>query len=358
MEQSASPKSLRRASSPPPASQQTPPQSQLRRTASSPSFCFLPCSLSELLLQQSPQSTPTPPRRCETEAHAAGVKKQTTMAGDSVPRLPFQDYASRRCEPDLWSRSTQTELAAESSTQTEPLDISTDGARLHEDDARHAFLRKLSSRWNAMQFVITVAALGAFVFVLVVIAAVLETANMSPKMDGFDLLPDFFENEPPGSAAHERPVHITAPTAEHAVTTPSLTKNSTATELHGSRRTPAKVRKATKTLPRRPAARQDSTTFAATKMPITAGTRRRVGTPSPTMGRRLGVRIIGSHDYATRKDHLQEVTGDLGMPSPIINKYDDNKISGERADHESTPETRESRAPSATPAGDFVEEIV
>ncbi|XP_050051629.1 uncharacterized protein [Dermacentor andersoni] len=284
MEQSASPKSLRRASSPPPASQQTPPQSQLRRTASSPSFCFLPCSLSELLLQQSPQSTPTPPRRCETEAHAAGVKKQTTMAGDSVPRLPFQDYASRRCEPDLWSRSTQTELAAESSTQTEPLDISTDGARLHEDDARHAFLRKLSSRWNAMQFVITVAALGAFVFVLVVIAAVLETANMSPKMDGFDLLPDFFENEPPGSAAHERPVHITAPTA--------------------------------------------------------------------------GVRIIGSHDYATRKDHLQEVTGDLGMPSPIINKYDDNKISGERADHESTPETRESRAPSATPAGDFVEEIV
>lgn len=54
------------------------------------------------------------------------------MAGDSVPRLPFQDYASRRCEPDLWSRSTQTELAAESSTQTEPLAISTDGARLHE----------------------------------------------------------------------------------------------------------------------------------------------------------------------------------------------------------------------------------
>ncbi|XP_075546454.1 uncharacterized protein LOC142579765 isoform X2 [Dermacentor variabilis] len=317
MEPSASPKSLRRASSPPPASQQTSPQSQLRRTASSPSFCFLPCSLSELLLQQSPESTPTPPRRCDAEAHVAGVKKQTAMAGDSVPRLPFQDYTSRRWEPDLWSRSTQTELAAESSTQTEPLEISTDGARLHEDDARHAFRRKLSSRWNAMQLVITVAALGAFIFILVVIAAVLE--------------------------------------AEHAVT---LATNSTATELHGSRRTPAKVRKATKTLPRRPAARQDSTMFAATKMPITAGTRRRVWNPSPTMGRRLGVRIIGSHDYATRKDHLQEVTGDLGMPSPIINKYDDNKISGGRADHESSPETRGSRAPSATPAGDFVEEIV
>ncbi|XP_075546434.1 uncharacterized protein LOC142579765 isoform X1 [Dermacentor variabilis] len=354
MEPSASPKSLRRASSPPPASQQTSPQSQLRRTASSPSFCFLPCSLSELLLQQSPESTPTPPRRCDAEAHVAGVKKQTAMAGDSVPRLPFQDYTSRRWEPDLWSRSTQTELAAESSTQTEPLEISTDGARLHEDDARHAFRRKLSSRWNAMQLVITVAALGAFIFILVVIAAVLEAANTNPKMDGFDL-PDFFENEPPVSAAHERPVHITAPTAEHAVT---LATNSTATELHGSRRTPAKVRKATKTLPRRPAARQDSTMFAATKMPITAGTRRRVWNPSPTMGRRLGVRIIGSHDYATRKDHLQEVTGDLGMPSPIINKYDDNKISGGRADHESSPETRGSRAPSATPAGDFVEEIV
>ncbi|XP_075546461.1 uncharacterized protein LOC142579765 isoform X3 [Dermacentor variabilis] len=283
MEPSASPKSLRRASSPPPASQQTSPQSQLRRTASSPSFCFLPCSLSELLLQQSPESTPTPPRRCDAEAHVAGVKKQTAMAGDSVPRLPFQDYTSRRWEPDLWSRSTQTELAAESSTQTEPLEISTDGARLHEDDARHAFRRKLSSRWNAMQLVITVAALGAFIFILVVIAAVLEAANTNPKMDGFDL-PDFFENEPPVSAAHERPVHITAPTA--------------------------------------------------------------------------GVRIIGSHDYATRKDHLQEVTGDLGMPSPIINKYDDNKISGGRADHESSPETRGSRAPSATPAGDFVEEIV
>lgn len=347
---------MRRASSPPPASQQTPPQSQLRKTASSPSFCFLPCSLSELLLQQSPQSTPTPPRRCETEAHVAGVKKQTAMAGDSVPQLPFQDYTSGRWAPNLWSRSTQTDLATESSTQTEPLAISTNGARLHED----AFRWKLSSHWTPTQFVVTVAVLGAFVFVLVVVATVFGAANASPKMDGFELLPDLFENEPSVSAAHEPPVHITAPAAARAVTTPTVVRNRAATELHGSRKAPAKVRKATKAWHRRPAAREDARgpTFAPRKLPTTAGTGRRAWTPSPTIGRGRGVRIIGSHDYATRKDHLQEVTGELGMPSPIIETHEDNEISGEADDYGASPKMRKSRAPSATPAGDFVEEIV
>ncbi|KAH8032673.1 hypothetical protein HPB51_000402 [Rhipicephalus microplus] len=68
-------KSMRRASSPPPVTPHTSPESPLRRMASSLSFCFLPCSLSELLLNESPQSTPTPPRCCETESYIAGFKK-------------------------------------------------------------------------------------------------------------------------------------------------------------------------------------------------------------------------------------------------------------------------------------------
>ncbi|KAL1429547.1 hypothetical protein MTO96_016174 [Rhipicephalus appendiculatus] len=358
MERSSSPKSMRRASSPPPATPHTSPQTQLRRTASSPSFCFLPCSLSELMLHESPQSTPTPPRRCETEANVAGIKKQTVMTGDSVPQLPFQGYTSRHWEPDLWSRSTQTELATESSTQTEPLAISSDGARLHDsDDTRHSFSWKLAPRWNSTPFVVTVAALGTFVFVLVVVGTVLGTNN-NPKMDGFELLPDLFENEPSVSVVREEVVRITAPTTARAATTATVVTKRSATEALSSRR--VKVRKVTKTYQRQSTAQEDArhATYAVRKLPTTAG-RRRMWTPSPTMGHRRGVQIIGSHDQATRRDHLQEVTGDLGMPSPIVEKFDDNNISEETSDYAAFRlRKRKYRSPSTTPAGDFVEEIV
>ncbi|XP_049268021.1 uncharacterized protein LOC119386613 [Rhipicephalus sanguineus] len=214
-------------------------------------------------------------------------RRQTVMTGDSVPQLPFQGYTSGHWEPDLWSRSTQTELAAESSTQTEPLAMSSDGARLHEsDDTRHSFSWKLAPRWNSTPFVVTVAALGTFVFVLVVVATVLGTNNNSPKMDGFELLPDLFENEPSVSVVREEVVRITSPTTARAVTTATAVTQRSASVAHSSRR--VKVRKATKTF-RQSTAPEDTrgATYAVRKLPTTTG-ERRAWTPSPTMGHRKG----------------------------------------------------------------------
>ncbi|KAL3193581.1 hypothetical protein MRX96_016931 [Rhipicephalus microplus] len=122
---------MRRASFPPPVTLHTPPGSPLRRTASSPSFHFLPCSLTGLL-QESPRFTPTPPRRCETEANVAGIKKPTVKTGDSLPQLPFQGFTPVYWEWNAWTFSTLTERAKESSTQTEPLTIFSDGAWLKD----------------------------------------------------------------------------------------------------------------------------------------------------------------------------------------------------------------------------------
>ncbi|KAH6949011.1 hypothetical protein HPB50_027459 [Hyalomma asiaticum] len=358
MEQSPSPKSLRRASSPPPASPQTTPPSPLRRTASSPSFCFLPCSLSELLLQESPQSTPSPLRRCETQAHVAGIRKQSVKTGDSVPQLPFQGYTSQDWDSDLWSRTTQTELAMENSTQTEPLAIFADGARLLDDDNRRSFRSKWSSRCHSTPFIVTVAALAAFVFVLILVATILGTTNSSAQMDGFDL-PDFFENEPSVSIARGDVVHVTAPTTARAVTTAAVVTKRSAAEV--SRR--AKVRKATKTSRRLPTARVDErgATFGPRNLPTTSG-KRRASTPPSTTDLRQGQQIVDRHDYATRRDHLQEVTGELDVPSLIVEKYDDNTISDQPAEYGSDGsfrrERRNYRSPSTTPGSDFVEEVV
>ncbi|XP_075737664.1 uncharacterized protein LOC142777221 isoform X5 [Rhipicephalus microplus] len=216
-------KSMRRASSPPPMTPHTSSESPLRRSASSPSFCFLPCSLSELLLNESPQSTPTPPRRWETEAYIAGIEKQMVKTGDSVPQLPFQGYTSGYWEGDFWTRSTQTEGAKESSTQTEPLSISSDGVRLNNsDDTRHSFSGKFAPRWNSTPFLIVVAALVIFVFVLVVIGTVLGTYNSNSKMDSLEVLPDLFENEPPHSVVRGQVVNFTTTTKGVQVVGPQV----------------------------------------------------------------------------------------------------------------------------------------
>lgn len=278
--------------------------------------------------------------------------------GDSVPQLPFQGYTSQNWESDLWSRSTQTELAIENSTQTEPLAIFADGERLLDDDTRHSFRSKLTSRCHSTPFIVTVAVLVAFVFVLVLVATILGTTNSSSQMDGFDL-PDFFENEPSVSIARGDVVHVTAPTTARAVTTAAMVTKRSASEV--SRR--AKVRKATKTSRRLPTARVDESgaTFGPRNLPTTSG-RSRAPTPSPTTDRHQGQQIIGSHDYATRRDHLQEVTGELDVPSLIVDKYDDNTISDQPAEYGSygsfRRERRSYRSPSTTPGSDFVEEVV
>ncbi|KAL3193579.1 hypothetical protein MRX96_016929 [Rhipicephalus microplus] len=303
-------KSLRRASSPPPMTPHTSPESPLRRSASSPSFCFLPCSLSELLLHESPQSTPTPPRRWETEAYIAGIEKQTVKTGDSMPQLPFQGYTSGYWEGDFWTRSTQTEGVKESSTQTEPLSISSDGVRLNDsDDTRHSFSGKFAPRWNSTPFLIVVAALVIFVFVLVVIGTVLGTSKRS------------------------------------------------VTAVHSARS--AKVRKATNTAHRESIPTEDarSTTYAVRKLPITVGLGS-TSTPSTTMGHRKGVQVVGSRDPAQRKYHVDEVTGKNDVLSRMVYEFDANNISelpGEYAGFR--PKKRIRRPPSTTPAGDFVDEI-
>ncbi|XP_075737661.1 uncharacterized protein LOC142777221 isoform X2 [Rhipicephalus microplus] len=351
-------KSMRRASSPPPMTPHTSSESPLRRSASSPSFCFLPCSLSELLLNESPQSTPTPPRRWETEAYIAGIEKQMVKTGDSVPQLPFQGYTSGYWEGDFWTRSTQTEGAKESSTQTEPLSISSDGVRLNNDDTRHSFSGKFAPRWNSTPFLIVVAALVIFVFVLVVIGTVLGTYNSNSKMDSLEVLPDLFENEPPHSVVRGQVVNFTTTTKAHVDTIAPVVAKRSVTAVHSARS--AKVRKATNTAHRESIPTEDarSTTYAVRKLPITVGLGS-TSTPSTTMGHRKGVQVVGPQVPAQRKYHLDEVTGNNDVLSRMAYEFDANNISelpGEYAGFR--PKKRMRRSPSTTPAGDFVDEIV
>ncbi|XP_075737663.1 uncharacterized protein LOC142777221 isoform X4 [Rhipicephalus microplus] len=294
-------KSMRRASSPPPMTPHTSSESPLRRSASSPSFCFLPCSLSELLLNESPQSTPTPPRRWETEAYIAGIEN---------------------------------------------------------DDTRHSFSGKFAPRWNSTPFLIVVAALVIFVFVLVVIGTVLGTYNSNSKMDSLEVLPDLFENEPPHSVVRGQVVNFTTTTKAHVDTIAPVVAKRSVTAVHSARS--AKVRKATNTAHRESIPTEDarSTTYAVRKLPITVGLGS-TSTPSTTMGHRKGVQVVGPQVPAQRKYHLDEVTGNNDVLSRMAYEFDANNISelpGEYAGFR--PKKRMRRSPSTTPAGDFVDEIV
>ncbi|KAH8032674.1 hypothetical protein HPB51_000403 [Rhipicephalus microplus] len=269
---------------------------------------------------------------------------QTVKTGDSVPQ-----HTSGYWEGDFCTRSTQTEVARESSTQTEPLTISSYGVWLNEnaaladthfitsasederltvdtqrlvlhnssDDTRHSFIWKFASRWNSTPFLIAVAALVSFVFVLVVIGTILGTYSSNPKMDGLEMLPDLFENEPSVSVVHEQVVNITASTMAHADTTAPVVAKKSLRAAHSARS--AKVRKATNTAHRESIPTEDArgTTYAVRKLPITTGLRW-TSTLSTTMDHRKGVQVVGTHDLAQRKYHLDEVTGKNDVLSRMV----------------------------------------
>ncbi|KAL3193586.1 hypothetical protein MRX96_016936 [Rhipicephalus microplus] len=348
---------MRRASFPPPVTLHTPPGSPLRKTASSPSFHFLPCSPTGLL-QESPGFTPTPPRRCETEANVAGIKKQTVKTGDSLPQLPFQGFTPVYWEWNASTFSTQAERAKESSTQTEPLTVFSDGARLNDsNNSRHWFCWKVAPRCNWAVFLTSVAALATFILVLVVIGTALSANNSDPKMDGFERLPDLFENKPSISVVHKKRVNITATTTARPVTTAPIVAKRSAAAVHSA--WSAKMRKATKTVHSESIPTEDAsgTAYAVKKLPTTAGLRRT--STSTTLGHRKGGQVFGTQDPAKRKHHLEEVTGVNDISSRTVYKLDDHIISellGEYAGFR--PKKRIPRSPSMTPAGDFVKEIV
>ncbi|KAH8032672.1 hypothetical protein HPB51_000401 [Rhipicephalus microplus] len=127
------------------------------------------------------------------------LHRQTVKSGDSVPQLLFQGYTSGYWEGDFWTRSMMTEGAKESSTQTEPLTISSDGVRLNEN-AAFANTHFITSVCEGKMLTIHAQRL------------VLHNRKQRPKLDGFELLHDLFENEPSVSVVHEQVVNITATT--------------------------------------------------------------------------------------------------------------------------------------------------
>ncbi|XP_077484461.1 uncharacterized protein LOC144094347 isoform X2 [Amblyomma americanum] len=378
-------RSHRRASSPPTLSVLTPTPVQPRRAASTPSFCFLPCSLSELLW--SARSTPTPPpRRCETEAQVAATSRKQPKAADSVPRLPFQSYCARCWEPDVWSRSTQTDLPADSSTQTEPVTLLYTGQLMQDEDSRHTFRRLLDERCYMSPFFVTVAALGVFVFILVTVSTVFGTVNTGQKADNLELLSDAFENEAPAvaAAARNNVQPITAPTAGKArgtavkLETPKLTAK-TRRPLRGAS---AKAHKATRALLRRPQKGVRGTNFKAKTTPTawrtgdasleantTSTTLRTEAFSTPTSttmasttassttatARRPRPRIVGSRNYVTHNGHLVEVIGDaLTLTSGAEESDEDQQVATE---DDVAPERMRSQASPTTHTG-FLEEII
>ncbi|KAL3193600.1 hypothetical protein MRX96_016947 [Rhipicephalus microplus] len=344
---------MRRASFPPPVTLHTLPGSPLRRTASSHSFHFLPCSPTGML-QESPRFTPTPPRRCETEANIAGIKKKTVKTGDSLPQLPFQGVTPVYSDWNASTFSTQAERAKESSTKTEPLTIFSDGARLNDsNNSRHWFSWKFAPRWNWAVFLTSVAALITFILVLVVIGTALSAHNSDPKMDGFERLPDLFENKPSISVVHKKRVNITATTTARPETTAPIVAKRSAAAVHSA--WSAKMRKATKTVHSESIAMEDArgTTYVVRTLQTTAGLWR-TSTSSTTLGHHKGGQVFSTQDPAKRKHHLEEVTG----VNDISSRHDHiiSVLLGEYAGFR--PKKRINRSPSMTPAGDFAKEIV
>ncbi|XP_077484471.1 uncharacterized protein LOC144094347 isoform X4 [Amblyomma americanum] len=323
-------RSHRRASSPPTLSVLTPTPVQPRRAASTPSFCFLPCSLSELLW--SARSTPTPPpRRCETEAQVAATSRN--------------------------------------------------------EDSRHTFRRLLDERCYMSPFFVTVAALGVFVFILVTVSTVFGTVNTGQKADNLELLSDAFENEAPAvaAAARNNVQPITAPTAGKArgtavkLETPKLTAK-TRRPLRGAS---AKAHKATRALLRRPQKGVRGTNFKAKTTPTawrtgdasleantTSTTLRTEAFSTPTSttmasttassttatARRPRPRIVGSRNYVTHNGHLVEVIGDaLTLTSGAEESSDEDQQVATEDDV--APERMRSQASPTTHTG-FLEEII
>ncbi|XP_077505650.1 uncharacterized protein LOC144115236 [Amblyomma americanum] len=209
MSRPPSSRSLRRASSPPALLylKTPPPESPLRRTTSSPSICFQYTSLCDLL--RSPSSTPTPPPKEPGAGSALADPERREPIKVSSPAL------SRDCNwgCGLWSRSTQTEPVAESSTQTDR--DTTDAELLQGGQAGHTFRRFLGVQWDG-SFLMLLGVLAVVIFTVAVIATLSGTTRANKKFDSLDLMPDAFEGDP---SSAQQDVEVTAPsTSREAVT--------------------------------------------------------------------------------------------------------------------------------------------
>ncbi|KAL3193607.1 hypothetical protein MRX96_016954 [Rhipicephalus microplus] len=197
-----------------------------------------------------------------------------------------------------------TEGAKESSTQTEPLTISSDGVRLNEN-AAFANTHFITSVCEGKMLTIHAQRL------------VLHNRKQRPKLDGFELLHDLFENEPSVSVVHEQVVNITATTTARAETTAPVVAKMSVTAAHSAHS--AKVRKAANIVHRKSIAMEDArgTAYAVRKLSTTAGIGR-TSTPSTTMGHSKGMQVVGTQDPAQPKYHLDEVTGKNDVLSRIV----------------------------------------
>ncbi|XP_077505637.1 uncharacterized protein LOC144115229 [Amblyomma americanum] len=185
-------RSLLRASYPPALlSPNTPP--------SSPSVCFEYTSLCDLM-RSSIACTPPLSRR----GSEAGSPQREPLFSRPASSL---DNGSTEWDGDLWSRSTQTEAAAENSTPTDEL--------LYERNTGFIFRRLLDVQWNT-SFLASVGVLSAVVFTVAVVATLSATSNANKMADSLDLVSDAVQREP---ASVERGVAIIAPSTARQTAT-------------------------------------------------------------------------------------------------------------------------------------------